>query len=235
MKLAIVTGGSRGLGAALCEEYLSRGWRVVEFSRSAPFAHSIHIDLASPRGAAQVFAASFTRLAADDWREVIAFGNAGVVEPVGPVERLTVDDILANVHTNVASAILFARAFAAAFGDVDAHKTFVNVSSGAAARGTAGWSLYCAGKAALENFVRAAALEQGGRRFPVNFLSVNPGVMDTEMQATVRAARQEDFPARERYARLYAEGRLAEPSLIAARLAAMLQSPPEPGTVYPLF
>jgi len=48
MKLFIVTGGSRGLGHALCEEFNARDYKVLEFSRSAPQEYSVRIDLADP-------------------------------------------------------------------------------------------------------------------------------------------------------------------------------------------
>jgi benzil reductase ((S)-benzoin forming) len=106
------------------------------------------------------------------------------------------------------------------------------VSSGAATRGIAGWSLYCATKAALENFVRAAALEQGARTHPISMLSVNPGIMDTEMQATVRSASVEDFPSVERFIRYKNEGALAPPARVASRIAEIVASRLHAGGVY---
>ncbi len=231
MRLAIVTGGSRGLGAALCERYRMDGWTVIEFSRSAPSEYGVRLDMADAFKAGCVFEKRLAALRALTPDEVVAFGNAGVVEPVGPVERFSVEAVVANLNTNISSAILFARAFVAAFQDLEAPKTFVNVSSGAAARGTAGWSLYCAGKAAMENYVRAVALEQAERPAPIRFISVNPGVMDTAMQETVRASARSVFPAVERYVRLHDEGRLAPPSFTAARIAALVASRPEAASV----
>ena len=232
MRLVVVTGGSRGLGAALCEHYLAAGWRVVEFSRGAPHAYSVAADLSRPEQAATVFAQALARWDAVPLDEVAAFNNAAVVEPVGPVDRSSVEAIAGHVAVNVTSGILFARAFVAAFQDHDCPKAFVNVSSGAATRGVAGWSLYCATKAALENFVRAAALEQGARPHPISMLSVNPGVMDTDMQATVRNASKEDFPTVERFIRYEKEGVLVPPARVASRIADLVASRPEAGGVY---
>ena len=205
---------------------------MAEFSRSAPHSFSQAVDLACPREAAAVLGETLGRLAASPVSEVVAFNNAAVVEPVGPVERSSLEAIIEHVNVNVASAILFARAFVAAFQDHDCPKAFVNVSSGAAARGIAGWSLYCATKAALENFVRAAALEQGARTHPISMLSVNPGIMDTEMQATVRSASVEDFPSVERFIRYKNEGALAPPARVASRIAEIVASRLQAGGVY---
>jgi NAD(P)-dependent dehydrogenase (short-subunit alcohol dehydrogenase family) len=230
--LAIITGGSRGLGAALCDLYRERGWHVVEFSRSAPHSYSVPVDLSDPQAAAHVFAKTFAALAASSPPEVVAISNAGVLGPVGPVEHAPWVEIRANLEVNVVSAILFARQLAAAFQDHRCPKTFVNISSGAATKGRAGWSLYCAGKAALENYVRAVALEQAARAHPFRAISVNPGAMDTAMQAAVRSSSARDFPELERYLRLYREGRLAPPSSVASRIAEIVASRPESGGVY---
>lgn len=232
MRLAIITGGSRGLGAALCDLYRERGWKVVEFSRSAPHPFSIQLDLADVDEATEVLSREFDSLATLDVSEVVAVGNASLLGPVGPVERSSPADIVAHLNANVASAILFARGFAGTFGHHAVPKTFVNISSGAASRGLAGWSLYCASKAALENYVRAVALEQQGRPHPIRAFSVNPGVMDTVMQEEVRTSRPDDFPDVERYARLHRDGRLAQPAEIAARIVELVDSRPRPGDAY---
>jgi benzil reductase ((S)-benzoin forming) len=232
LRLAIITGGSRGLGAALCEMYSKRAWRVVEFSRTAPHPFSVHVDLSDARNAAEAFDRTLAPLAALSISEVVAVNNAAVLGPVGAVERSSPGEIIAHIEANVASAILFARAFVGAFQDYECLKTLVNISSGAATTGLAGWSLYCASKAATENYVRAVALEQALRTYPIRAISVGPGVMDTDMQAAVRGSSVEDFPTVERFVRLHREGRLASPASVAARIAELVDSRPEPGGVY---
>jgi len=228
--VAVVTGGSRGLGAALCAEYRARGWSVIEFSRTGTETFSAHLDLSDPLEAAEVFSEAFVSLAELEIPEIVVISNAGMVEPIGPVENTTPKAIASHIDVNVTSAILVARAFVSVFQGHDCPKTFVNISSGAAAQGYAGWSLYCASKAALENFVQSMALEQSARDHPIRAISVNPGVMDTAMQATVRASSV--FPAVERYVRLKADGMLQAPSAVASRIADLVASRPQAGRVY---
>jgi NAD(P)-dependent dehydrogenase (short-subunit alcohol dehydrogenase family) len=230
--LAIVTGGSRGLGAALCAAYIQRGWEVVEFSRSARLPYSIRVDLADPESAFSVFGLALSAAAAREAAEVVAIGDAAVLGPVGAVEHATPSAVARHMNVNVISAVLFAGAVFAAFREHVCPKTFVNVSSGAATRGIAGWSLYCAGKAAMENYVRAVALEQEVRPHPFRIFSVNPGVMDTAMQEEVRGANVEDFPDVEQYVALHRDGRLGDPALVAARIVELVESRPKPGETY---
>jgi benzil reductase ((S)-benzoin forming) len=230
VKLALITGGSRGLGAALCAEYLARGWRVVEFSRSAAAAHSVRVDFADPAAAAAAVGAALARFAGDECDEVVAVANAGVLAPVGPLDRLEPDAVATNLDVNITAQILFAREVVAAFGDHACPKTLVTISSGAALHGYAGWTLYCAAKAALESFVRALALEQEGRPHPITAVSVNPGVMDTAMQAAIRAAAGAEFPSRQRFVDLYEAGELRSPADVARALADLIEQRCEPGS-----
>lgn len=232
MKLAIVTGGSRGLGAALCAHYHHAGWEVMEFSRAARFPFSFHVDLADPQFSLQRFVEAFSTVVGGELSEVVAFNNAAVLGPVEPVEQSSPADIATHWNINVVSATMFACAVFAAFREQARPKTFVNISSGAATRGLAGWSLYCASKAAMENYVRAVALEQEGRQYPIRAINVNPGVMNTDMQEEVRHASPGDFPDVEHYVRLHAEGRLADPRRVAERIAELVASRPEAGRTY---
>ena len=226
MGLALITGGSRGLGAALCDEYRSRDWSVMEFSR---FGSGVHIDLTDTHDAADVFGAAFSDLPAHAIDEIVVINNAAMLGPVGPVARVAHEDIQAHIDLNVVSGILLARAFAAALQERDCPKTFVNVTSGTAVKGHAGWSLYCASKAAMEGFVRAFAIEQALQPHPIRAINVNPGIMDTAMQAEIRASHVDDFPECERFVGFKLGGQLAQPDAVAARIVEIVASRPEPG------
>lgn len=232
MEVAIITGGSRGLGAALCAEYQNRGWAVIEFSRAAPHPFSVELDLADARRTAALLDGALSSVAEADIDEVVVVSNAAVLGPVGPLERAEPAAIERHLAVNVTAPALLVRAFATRFQEHDCPKTFVNISSGAASKGYAGWSLYCASKAATDNLVRAVALEQQMRAQPIRAFNVNPGVMDTDMQTLVRSADIEDFPELERYLRLKSEGRLAAPGRVAGAIADLVASRPEPGRVY---
>jgi len=215
-RLAIITGGSRGLGAALVADLLARGVEVVEFSRAAPHACSVRLDLADLPAAEAVLDAKLAELAARDWDEVIAIANAAMIEPVGPAARKPAADVMRNLDVNLRAPVLFAALFVKHFQRHAARKLLANISSGAALNAYSGWSLYCAAKAGLEHFVRALALEQAAEAHPVLAVNVNPGVMDTEMQAAIRVTDVADFPALDRFVGLHAGGVLRAPAAVAA-------------------
>ncbi len=107
---------------------------------------------------------------------------------------------------------------------MDALKRIVTISSGAATRPIAGWSLYCAGKAGLDHFARVMADEQADCPRPVQLINVSPGVIDTDMQAAIRDASPADFPSVDQFRQMHASGALQSPDAVAAKLMEGLAS-----------
>ena len=230
MKRMIISGGSRGLGAALVSEYRRAGYEITELSRSGCSGDSVQVDLAQPKVAQQILEDEFGRIAADPCEHVLLFNNAGDVMPVGQVADKAVDTVLGNVNVNFVGAIVLLRAFMLAFQAKDCPKVIVNISSGAALSGVEGWSLYCAAKAGIEHFIRTIALEQANNPFPIYAFEISPGLIDTGMQASIRSAAQTDFPRVQDFVGFKAEGALRSPALVAGAVVAILASDPAPGS-----
>jgi benzil reductase ((S)-benzoin forming) len=218
MKLAVVSGGSRGLGEALCRRYLDAGFQVLEFSRSAPHDFSVAADFAQPEQAVSVLARELASLAHLEFDEIVVISNAGTVEPVGPTSRKSPADILASLNVNIGSAVLFITEALRQFQRQPCKKTIVQISSGAALRPYFGWSLYCSAKACLDTFIRTLALEQGGELYPFHAISFEPGVIDTEMQAVIRDVDRADFPDLDRFRELHKNQALRAPEQVAELL-----------------
>ncbi len=84
MKLFIITGGSRGLGQALCEQFESRDYKILEFSRSGSHAYSIRTDLSDPQTSRLTVAKAIEPIHSNQLQELIVINNAGTLEPSGP-------------------------------------------------------------------------------------------------------------------------------------------------------
>lgn len=225
MRLAILTGGSKGLGLALCEALAGRGYRVLEFSRSAPHPYSVRLDLSSPSGSHQIVAAALASLGGGHIEELLVINNAGTLDPIGPASRKQRDAILGNLNTNFTSAILVLTEIVAHFQATRCRKVLANISSGAAQKGYAGWSLYCAAKAGMENYIRALALEQQAEPHPFIPVNIDPGVIDTDMQALIRGSSASDFPEIERFIKRKEQGALVSPAIVAAAACRILELP----------
>jgi NAD(P)-dependent dehydrogenase (short-subunit alcohol dehydrogenase family) len=219
VKLLIVTGGSRGLGKALIDQYSAdEKWHIVELSRSGTSKHNIRCDLANVESIDALSTSLFSDLAGKKWDEIVYINNAGDLKPISSIGSLKATDIVKNISINQTSAFILISAFIAAFRTFDDRKSIVNISSGAALKGYAGWSLYCASKAACENFINAAAVEEEFQAFPFIAVNYDPSVMDTTMQASIRDSDKVHFPAIERFIDYKESGKLRAPESVALDL-----------------
>lgn len=217
---AIVTGHSRGLGAGIAGALLRRGAAVLGVARgangglAAQGVQEVALDLADAAAvAAWLDSGVLARFLAGAELAVLV-NNAGVVTPVGPPGRQGAAALAQAVGINVTAALQLADAFVAAT-EGCADRRIAHVSSGAGRNPYAGWSAYCATKAALDMHAQAVAHD---RIAGLRIASVAPGVIDTAMQAHIRGVAQRDFPALARFVALQREGGLAGADETGARL-----------------
>lgn len=229
MMKAILTGHTRGLGAAIAEDLLARKIAVLGIARrgNAELAQrypamleQAEVDLADSSAAAEWLSGDVLQRFVTGSDTVLLINNAGIVQPVGPIQMQDVTTIAQAVTLNVAAPLMLASAVASAGGDA-AEIRILHVSSGAGRNPYPGWSVYCATKAALDHHARSVVLDQARR---VRICSLAPGVIDTDMQAEIRATSLDRFPLRERFEGLKREGQLVSPKDCAAQLVAYLLS-----------
>jgi 3alpha(or 20beta)-hydroxysteroid dehydrogenase len=218
-KVAIVTGGSRGIGEATAGRLLAGGARVVigdvrddlgqaVADRLGPAARYVHLDVTSQA----------------DWRRAIEFTqesfgnpdilvcNAGIML-TGPFEKASPDDFRRAFETNAMGAV---HGIQAVLDPMRANGggTIVIVSSVGGQTGIEGLSAYCTSKAANTMIARCAAIELAQYNIRVN--SVHPSKVDTPMSnsdaiaAAVGSSGSPDLPPL---------GRIAEAADVAALIA----------------
>lgn len=235
MKLAIISGGSKGLGHAIAEKLIVDGYQVVEFSRSAPHAYSIKLDFSAPDLMLPALSANLETLAAKQWDEIVVVSNAASLSPIGPTSKKNSMAVLANININFTSAILFMSEVIKHFQSHPCRKVLASISSGAALKAYSGWSLYCSAKAGLESYVRTVAVEQETETSPFVMLNVDPGVMDTDMQSLIRSSHKDDFPAVDYFIHRKESGELRTPDQVAIGVVKILHSDATSGTRMAVF
>ena len=209
MNLYVVTGTSRGLGAALAKRIAAaKENELVAMSRP-------EVDLGDRAALEKAFDRIEPGLRAKSYEKAVLINNAGLVEPVAPLERAEGAAIERNLAVNLVAPMVLMRRFLAATAHVPLRR-IVNISSGAGRRPISGWSAYCAAKAGLDMATRVVALESKSRGLAVEAVSLAPGVIDTGMQQTVRGASAEDFADVERFRDMKAQGVLREADDVAA-------------------
>jgi NAD(P)-dependent dehydrogenase (short-subunit alcohol dehydrogenase family) len=224
-RTAVITGASRGLGAGLAAAFRERGLRLGLCARSAPALAAgagVVAQRLDVRDRDAVFAfahAVEARFGAID----LWINNAGLLEPIAPLRDVDPDAARLHLEVNVLGVLHGTQAFVAHLRRRGGEGVLVNVSSGAAAKPYAGWSVYCAGKAAVERMTECVALEEAAHGLRAH--AVAPGVIDTDMQARIRATPDERFPDAPRFRERKRENRFNTPAFVAAHLLALAFDP----------
>jgi benzil reductase ((S)-benzoin forming) len=222
--LLIITGSSRGLGAALAKAATEAGHQVIGIARGdSASGRGVRHDLANPEGLIERLSPVFEQACETDPQRIVLVNNAGMLDPVG--ESVTPQSVPDHLTVNLGAAVLLTRWFIERLAEHQLDKRVINISSGAATRAIRGWSLYCASKAGLEHFGRCVALEQRDARFPVDLVNISPGVIDTDMQAHIRASDASVFADVAQFRQLKEQGALATPEHVAAKLLRGINAP----------
>ncbi|MEU4803774.1 SDR family oxidoreductase [Actinosynnema sp. NPDC023587] len=217
-RLTVVTGGSRGIGAATVRRLAASGHRVVIGYRAAADEAerlaaevgglAVRVEVSSPEDVDALFTAAATL---GQITGVVV--NAGITSPVGPLADTAVTDLRRVVEVNVLGALLCARRAAQ---DLVAGGAVVSVSSAAATLGSPGeYVHYAASKAAVDAMTIGLAKELGPRGIRVN--AVAPGTVHTGIHELSGVP---DRP--HRVAPAIPLGRAGQPDEIAAAIAWLL-------------
>ena len=215
-RVALVTGGSRGIGAAVCAELGAAGAEVVvNYASSADAAEAVCAGIRAAGGSATAVAGDIstpegaTALVSQVESEVgpiaILVCNAGITRD-NLIMKLSDDDWRAVVDTNLGGAFFTCRAVARPMLKRRAG-AIVTMSSVVGVHGNAGQTNYAASKAGLIGLTKALAKELGGRGIRVN--AIAPGYISTELTDALPEA------ARDAILEQTPLGRLGDPADIA--------------------
>lgn len=230
----IITGASRGLGAASARIAARQGARVVLTARSSELLEREAQRIREAGGAALAVPGDVSR--EDDCRAIIQqamdysgrldalVNNAGMIEPIAPLADARSEEWERNWAVNVLGPVMLAQL---ALPHLRASRgRVINITSGAAVSVIGGWGAYSAAKAALNHLTRILASEEP----EITALALRPGIVDTEMQATIREKGKERM-AESNYHYLYSQyeqGRLLSPDAPGRAIACLaLHAPHE--------
>ena len=220
-KTVVITGANRGLGKAFVDVLikdedcfvisLSRSLSETQKTYAAERFHFLQMDLSQENVSENI--KILKDLIGDE--AVYFINNASIIEPVVKVEDLDEAAIDRTIGVNIKSTMVITNYLLKNFNTNQI--TFVNISSGAAKRAISNWSLYCASKACIEMFFNVAESEYQQHRF----FNIDPGVMDTGMQKSLRNS---DFPDVANFRELQKEGQLKLPIDVAEDILKTINS-----------
>lgn len=225
--VVIVTGASRGLGAAIAQSVAELGANVILTARSQDDLERqaelirrlgrevlvIVADLSKPQDCRSVVQQAQERFG--DLHALV--NNGGVLEPIATIARADPQDWQHNWQVNVLAPVLLVQAALPALRM--SRGRVLNVSSGAAEKVIPGWAAYSLAKAASNHLTRFLAQEEP----EITAIAARPGVVDTAMQAAIRdvgeaAMQTHDY---QRFVGLYEQGSLLPPHLPGRALACL--------------
>jgi len=196
--VAVVTGGSRGIGAAIAQRLRDDGWRVVTLSRNGA-------DYSADVADAEAVDRAFDAIESDAGPVLALVNNAGRTDD-GLAIRMRPEQWESVISVNLTGTFhctqrALRSMLPARFGRI------VNLSSVVAERGNPGQANYAAAKAGLLGFTRTIAREMARKGVTCN--AITPGLIETDMTADVADGWLAQVPA----------GRMGRPDEVAAAVA----------------
>lgn len=203
-RTVLITGGNRGIGRAIAEEFLAHGHRVAVTARSGSGPEGSLTVIADVTDSASLDAA-FTEVEAALGPVEVVVANAGITRDT-LLLRMSEEDFTDVIDTNLSGAFRVVKRASkgmmkARFGRV------ILVSSVVGLLGSAGQINYSASKSGLIGIARSLTRELGGRGITANVVA--PGFIETDMTAELPAEQQEA------YLKQIPAGRFASPSEVA--------------------
>lgn len=233
-RVVIITGASRGLGAATALWLAKKSVRLALNARSQEALESV-AEQCRQRGSEVVTVAGdvgdyevcqrLVAAATDRWGRLDAIvNNAAVIDPIGIYTQVDAQAWSRAMQVNLVAPLYLARLGASWL--LQSKGRVVNVSTGAAVHPLAAWSAYCASKAGLHHLTRCMAVENNR----IIAVSLRPGVIDTAMQDQIRRDGPAHMPPdmMQYFQQLKETNRLEPPEVPGKALAWMaLYCPPE--------
>jgi len=212
----MITGHSRGLGAALARHHLQLGDTVYAMARGtleheSRRLHQRHADFSEP----QTLPSILQRLLPDTLAVDRVYLNAGVLGPIAAMSDTDLAELRDVMDVNVWANKEILDTLNARNPAV---KQIILISSGAAIRGNFGWGAYALSKAALNMLAQLYAHEMPD----CQLVALAPGLVDTDMQAQLRNQSAREFPSLKRLHEAAGSAAMPSADIAAARIVSCL-------------
>ncbi len=191
-KTVVITGASRGIGAAAARAFAAAGANVAMVARNVDQIAQIAGEIGEQALAIQCDVSRLSEVESAISATAQTFGgldvlinNAGIIDPIGHLAQIDIDAWERTIDINL-KGVMYGMRTAMPGMIAQGHGTIINISSGAAHGPVEGWSAYCTSKAAVYMLTRMGDKE--ARDKGLRILGLSPGTVATDMQREIKAS-----------------------------------------------
>lgn len=217
MNYFIITGTSKGFGNAIVHQLLKSGnVKIFGFSRTSinldthNYQHHL-VDITEVDKITIHLDNIFNQIS--DINSIFLINNAGRISPIERIENLKINDIQHHFDLNIVAPFILSSFFLKKSSEFNCMKGIINISSGAAKTPIDGWSCYNSSKASLEMLTECLKLENS--EYIID--AFDPGIVDTQMQETIRSVSANQFQGVDKFIEYYEKGTLQSPKMAAEK------------------
>jgi benzil reductase ((S)-benzoin forming) len=212
-RLFIITGSTKGIGKALVETLLNDKRNLVigiartELAMEEPNYRFVQVDLSNTPLSEEVVQKIFPE---GEFEKIVLVNNAGGIGQIGYLGELDVNAYHRLYQLNVLAPVFLMNEFVKRYKEgLYQERIVINISSGAARKAIDGWSGYGSTKAALNLITQIAQEEANLTGSGIRFFALAPGVVDTDMQTTIRESSKASFSSLSKFIDLKEKGELS--------------------------
>ncbi len=226
MNYIYITGTSRGIGKAIAEALLADKNNLVfgisrDSSLQAENYFHEHLDLSQVSSVAD-----FEFKKHKDAKKIVLINNAATLGEMKHIGALNNETIIHAFNVNIIAPALLMNQFIHRYQQETCDRLIINLTSGAAQSPYDGWSLYCSGKSAIDMLSKVGAVEQEMKgNHGIRLFAVAPGVVNTDMQTTIRNTDVIGFSRKQKFIELHTENQLYAPEAVAKAFVRIIQEP----------
>ena len=229
MEYLIITGASKGLGKSLAKTIIDKDRILILIARDELKLNELKAELSKKHNQKiSIFSFDMNNYENiddlmnnimllfdfnDDFK-ITFINNAGTIHPIKTVDFLEETDIKSNLTVNVLSPILMISKLTRFVKQNNKELKIINISSGAYNQPIDSWALYCTSKASIQMFLEVL-LSENNNEPALKILSIDPGVMDTGMQESIRNSEAKGFSKKNDFLNLYRENKLRSVDSVA--------------------
>ncbi|OAB72509.1 SDR family NAD(P)-dependent oxidoreductase [Paenibacillus crassostreae] len=211
----IITGTSKGIGEQLAKMLLENGDFVCGIARGKSsildkyenYSH-IQFDLSDTSSVEHMMSEAIYRIDIKDVEMICLINNAAMLEPLKSIDQCTTEEINKNLQISLIAPMILTSCFIKQTNTFQRRRKIINISSGSGSYPAPEMSVYCTAKAGINMFTQCVGAEQSTQNSPVEIISVDPGMVDTELQVIAREKNDQEFKLAKNFKQAQQTGQL---------------------------